>query len=242
MRYLYLCLLFVVSNTLVLFSQEKQLTFTEPLSLKTEQLKSLTSNPQLPKESSYPKGFEQEERFSKLYDKDGPYSYINQNAELLDKRDATSKSFMMNDGRVTVISSAGQAHYKKDGLWHTILNDIYPSNTYGIYGYACINNSYQTYFPNKFNDGIKVNYENNKSISLVQNTGIIYLDENYKELTEKTAFTGIVNNVKDNYINYTNLLPGVHAKIENLNSKFTLDYEIENLSSINWINHLGRKY
>ena len=131
---------------------------------------------------------------------------------------------------------------KKDGLWHTILNDIYPSNTYGIYGYACINNSYQTYFPNKFNDGIKVNYENNKSISLVQNTGIIYLDENYKELTEKTAFTGIVNNVKDNYINYTNLLPGVHAKIENLNSKFTLDYEIENLSSINWINHLGRKY
>jgi gliding motility-associated-like protein len=233
MRYLYLCLLFVVSNTLVLFSQEKQLTFTEPLSLKTEQLKSLTSNPQLPKESSYPKGFEQEERFSKLYDKDGPYSYINQNAELLDKRDATSKSFMMNDGRVTVISSAGQAHYKKDGLWHTILNDIYPSNTYGIYGYACINNSYQTYFPNKFNDGIKVNYENNKSISLVQNTGIIYLDENYKELTEKTAFTGIVNNVKDNYINYTNLLPGVHAKIENLNSKFTLDYEIENLSSIN---------
>ncbi len=191
-----------------------------------------TAGVRAPESKSYPRGFESGAEFGKLYEPGGAYDYINRDAEILDKRDESTKHFLNNNGTITAVTTAGPTHYKKNGLWNTILNDVYPSNKFAGFGYANIYNRFQTYYGNNLQGGIKIVTEDNRQIDMMQNAGIVYLDNNMQQVGAETLLSGNVGNVKNETVTYTNLLSGIDASIEQNSAGYELNYTINNLSGI----------
>ena len=198
-----------------------------------EKIKANTTGVEIPASKIYPKGFESTAEFSKNYEANGPYYYINPAAELFDKRDLTTKHFKCKDGSVTAIVSAGPVHYKKNGVWNTILNDLYPNTQFAGYGYANTHNRFQTFYGNSLQNGIRVITEQNEQLDLMQHAGVVYLDAAMNQIGSAGAMAGNVASVKNETLNYQNLYSGVSASIAHNSAGYELSYELANL---NWLN------
>lgn len=226
------CALFCLTAVSV-FGQEK--TVTQKVSqgsARNPQLLIKTTNVTPANSTVYPKGFESGAEFRKLFQSGGPYDYINPAAEILDKRDLTTKHFQTSDNKVITIASAGPVHYKKNGLWNTILNDVSASSQFSGFGYANTNNRFQTFYGNSLQGGIKVITEQNEELNLMQDAGIVYLDKNFHEIGNAGLFSGNVQHAQENFIGYENLYNGVNAVIEHNAAGYELNYELQNLASI----------
>ena len=226
------CALFCL-NTVFVFAQEK--TVNQKVSqgsARDPQLMIQTTNAKPATSTVYPLGFESGNEFRKLFESGGPYDYINPAAEILDKRDLTTKHFQTIDNKIISIASAGPVHYKKNGLWNTILNDVEPNNQFAGFGLANTHNRYQTYYGNSLQGGIKILTEQNEELNLMQDAGIVYLDKNFHETGNAGLFSGTVQHAQENFIAYQNLYNGVNAVIEHNAAGYELNYELQNLSSI----------
>ena len=95
--------------------------------------------------TQYPSNFEQTDPFFSLFKEDGALGIFDRESEILDLRDAFSKHFKKPDG---IITAAGPQHYEKEGLWHTIINDIHANTSSGggAYPYANTYNGHHTFF------------------------------------------------------------------------------------------------
>ncbi len=227
------CLTVICLLTIPVFAQEK--TVSQKVSqgsARDPQLLIKTTNVTPSTSSVYPKGFESGAEFRKLFQGGGPYDYINPAAEILDKRDLTTKHFQTSDNKVITIASAGPVHYKKNGLWNTILNDISPSSQIAGFGYANTNNRFQTFYGNSLQGGIKIITEHNEELNLMQDAAIVYLDKNFHETGNAGLLGGNVQHAQENFIGYENLYNGVNAVIEHNAAGYELNYELQNLSSI----------
>lgn len=229
-----LCLTLLVINASSLKAQEKRLVSeSEGKKISWQEIKERTKLSELPQSKNYPVDFENGPEFQKLFEPNGPYEYVYSNAELLDKRDATTKHFQNANGTVTAISSAGIVHYRKNNRWNTILNEIYPSNTFPGFSYANIYNAHQTYYGNTLQNGIKIVTENNDELRLMQNAGVYYIDGQMNELGSAGQMAGFVSGVKDEVITYNNLFNNVNATITQTSIGYELDYI---LGDIQWLN------
>ncbi len=191
-----------------------------------------TAGVKAPRSEKYPEGFESAPEFQKLYAPGGAYDYVNPAAEMLDKRDATTRHYLNNNGSITAVSTAGPSHYLKGGLWHTILNDILPDNKFAGYGYACVNNSFQTYYNNNLANGIKVISEQNVQVEAMQQSGLVYLDNNMKTVGGTTLFAGAINAAKDEHLYYNNLAQGINASFTQSSIGYELDYLLANAAAV----------
>ena len=198
-----------------------------------EQIKAKTLGVKVPASQTYKPGFETSAPFKKLFDANGPYWYVNPASEILDKRDLTTKHFQCNDGSITAVTSAGPVHYKKNGVWNTILNDVTPNAQFAGFGYANTYNRFQTYYGNSLQNGIRVITENNEQLDMMQQAGVYFLDANMHQTGTAGALAGTVANVKDEHLTYTNVYNGVTAAIEHNSAGYELNYE---LASLNWMN------
>lgn len=186
-----------------------------------------------PESRLYPKGFEQSAPFSKLYEADGPYSYVKPSAEILDKRDATTKHFLNRDNTLTAVTTAGPSHYHKDGLWHTILNDIYPNSAFNGYSYAAVYNRFQTYYGNNLGaNGIKVVTENAEHINLMKHASVQYMSADMQVLGTVATLNGNLEKVEGETATYTNAYTNTNIVVQQNAAGYELDYY---LSNANWL-------
>ncbi|MBK8658492.1 MAG: SprB repeat-containing protein [Bacteroidetes bacterium] len=229
-----LCLTLLVTFSISLNAQEKRmLAESEADKVSWQEIKERTKLTEIPVSKNYPAGFEGGPEFQKLYEPNGPYEFVYSSAELFDKRDATTKHFQNANGTITAISSAGVVHYRKNNKWHTILNDIYPSNTLPGFGYANTYNAHQTYYGNSLQNGIQILTENNDELRMMQNAGVYYLDNQFQELGTAGLVAGSVSGVNNEVITYKNVFPNVEASVTQNSIGYELDYI---LGDINWLN------
>lgn len=222
------CLLLTVQ------SQTKQpLENNESAKVSWSEIKERTNGVEVPPSKLYPRNFESGSEFQKLFAPDGPYEYVYQQSEILDKRDATTKHFMNKNGTITAVTSAGIVHYKKNGLWHTILNDVYPSTTFAGYPYANSHNAHKTYYGQSLQNGIRIVTESNFNIDLMQGAGIYFLDAQYNELGFAGFAGGSVKGVQNEEVTYENVYPSTDALITHNSVGYELDYLLNNIS---WMN------
>ncbi len=227
-----ICLTILYCSTTV-FAQ-KQITKLPVAKVASyEQIKEKTLGVKAEVSEKYKTGFESSVEFRKKFEPDGPYSYINPDAEILDKRDLTTKHFKCNDGTITAVASAGPVHYQKNGVWNSILNDVYPSSQFPGFGYANTYNRFQTYYGNSLQNGIRVVTENSEQLELMQDAGVYFFDASMKQTGSAGAIAGTIKVVQDEYLTYENLFPGVNASVEHNGAGYELSYELNNL---NWLN------
>ncbi|MEM6270199.1 MAG: HYR domain-containing protein, partial [Bacteroidota bacterium] len=87
------------------------------------------------------------------YKKGGAYEGLNPEKEMIDKRDATSKTFDMGDGNFTTITSGGPVHYKAPS---GEMQDIDPRIRMSVkdgFAYENVTNTLQSFFPHTLNGG-----------------------------------------------------------------------------------------
>lgn len=213
-----------------LYAQEKgRLQETGAPAPSTADLKKQMEGVVAPSSKLYPANFERSAPFDKLYQADGPYSYANRNAEILDKRNATTRHYLNKDNTITAVSTAGESHYMEDGLWHTILNDIYSDNTFSGFGHAAVYNRFKTYYgDNLGGNGIKLVTEQGIQISMMQDAKVLYLNNDMQVLGTAAQLEGSVKSVNNEVINYQNLFAGVDATVKQSAIGYELDYELNN--------------
>ncbi|MCS6819470.1 MAG: hypothetical protein NZ522_05910, partial [Chitinophagales bacterium] len=210
---------------------QKQIVYNEnsALALQTQEIKQKIKGVIAPPSKLYPENFEREDIFLKQFNANGPYSYADPSAELLDKRDENSKHFLTKDGKIISVIGAGPVHYYKNGLWHTTLNDIIPDQTIPGYSFANKFNRFHTFYGNDFKNGIFVKTENNLEIRFLQDPKLVCLDKNFNELKTLDNLTGKPSLKSDNEIIYQQVAKDIHAEIEHNAGGFKLSYEITSI-------------
>lgn len=176
--------------------------------------------------SKYPRGFEQGADFMFLYEKDGPYAKFDRNAEVPDLRDAFSKHYRNADGSMMAVITAGPQHYQKDGLWHTIVNNI-GYNTSGAnpeYPMANLLNAYQTYYGGSAAAGTRFDF--GTGALTFKNPKLVYLDENLQVVGSMplTNYSDISFSKEE--ITYANIGTGVDLGIRQHAAGFTTSYVV----------------
>lgn len=228
------CFAVLCFTTANLYAQNKRALPANTTAASNEELKKKMQGVTAPASTLYPKGFEGSAPFEKLYLADGPYSYVNPKAEILDKRDETTRHYLNSDNTVTAITSAGPSHYKKDGLWHTVLNDVYADTKFADFGYGAVHNRFQTYYGNSItHNGVRILTEANEQISLMQNMKVLYMDAGMHVLSEVNSGTGTLNSVKNEVVTYDNVYTNTSAVITQNAGGYELDYHLNNTQ---WLN------
>lgn len=153
----------------------------------------------------------------RLFAIDGPFKQFNQNDEVIEKRNESTKTFKNPDGSFTAVMTAGPSHYFENGVWKTSSNEVILLNNNSEYSIANINNQYKTYYGN-IDKGIKVSL--NKKIDLIKSyrTTEINIYDNAQQL-------------KSNLIKYNNSNPKkVNTNEVEYNLANDITYNIKQLS------------
>jgi large repetitive protein len=180
-----------------------------------------------PTSKKYPKGFESAPIYQDLYGKDGAYSTMNPNAEILDKRDVSSRHFLTDDGKVAAIIGAGRVHYLEDGLYKTVLPNLIPSSEEGIYGFMNPYNDFKTFYGQNNQKGLKFLLEN-EAIKVWKNQGVTYLDANYNTLSQSVFAQANGRQDGTSKVYYTNIANGIDAEVEQNGEGFETSYILQN--------------
>jgi hypothetical protein len=120
---------------------------------------------------------ENNELFDRLYSSDGPFGIFKKESEIVSLRSENSKSFKKNDSSIVTVVGAGEFHYRKNGLWHTIVDYIH-SNQSDNFPLANIYNAHQLFFGTSDSKGITFKGENEEIYEFFKNVKILFLDSN----------------------------------------------------------------
>lgn len=219
-----------------LFAQEEKTTAPQATSQAPSKadIKKNQDGVTAPSSRLYPKGFEQSAPFQKLYQPDGPYSYVNPAAEILDKRDATTKHFLNKDNTVTAVTTAGPSHYPKGGLWHTILNDVYPNTSFEGFSHAAVYNRFQTYYGSNLGaNGIKVVTEGGEQINLMKQASVQYIGADMQVLGTAATLGGNLQKAEGEMVTYANAYTNTDVVVQQNAVGYELDYYLRNA---HWLN------
>lgn len=138
--------------------------------------------------------------------------------EIIERRDKFAKHYIdSNNKSFAIISSGEPFHYNKNGVWKEIDNTIEINNTGKNvdYNYKNDKNSYETYFGQNSNKGIKYNFKE----------GVVneWIDANY---VFKDINGNIINKIINNENNESKLNQNELTYLsvfENIDAKFTLN-------------------
>ena len=181
----------------------------------------------------YPQGFESGDAFNTLYAGDGPLSVFDRGSEVLDLRDAFSKHYRNPNGSITAVMGAGPQHYEKDGLWHTILTDVF-ANTgadAGLYPYANRHNSHHTLYGNQAS-GLFAMQENGQTVFGLKQPRLSFWDAQGQELGSIpfTSFTNI--QVSGSTVTYAEVSPGIDLVVKQSSAGFKYSYVIKSQQAL----------
>lgn len=153
------------------------------------------------------------------------------NAEVVDKRDYTSKTFKNADGTYTAAISAGPIHYKKGDSYYDIDPQIVPNMTgnFALYPYVNSSNLMESYFPNRSSQGI-VSVTGQGSVKEFVNTRM-YWESNGTAINTVNSSNASVA-INNNQATFTGLYPQIDAQYTISAGKRELNYIINNASAI----------
>ncbi|MFN8260523.1 MAG: hypothetical protein U0X41_06220 [Chitinophagales bacterium] len=174
---------------------------------------------------SYPGNFEQDDKvIKKLYAKEynGFLSNYIQEDEVVEKRNASSKTFKNTDGSYTAVLGSGPVHYLENNLWKTISNEIVQDGN----SYYNKWNEFKTRYTK---DAISIILKNKSKIKLWQHPEYLFLDANANEIdNHDLSFNNPV--VKDDELSYHSSELSITAKIKQLAVGTELSYIISDPS------------
>lgn len=172
------CFILTLFFPTINYAQKKLLTANEAYTLSNKDfIESVTSDNLLLRE-------ENNELFNKLYSIDGPFGIFKKESEIISLRSENSKSFQKNDGSIVTVVGAGEYHYKKNGLWHTIVDYIH-SNQSDNFPFANIYNKHQIYFGKNDIDGIRFKSEIGEKFEFFKNVQLYFLDSSKNVITTR---------------------------------------------------------
>ena len=141
------------------------------------------------------------------------YSQFNPQKEIVAARGMASKQYKNDNGSITFIADSKPLHYKEGNIWKEIKTDIIlnTGKERTIYGFCNLTNASKTYYPNLFNEGVKVDLTNKTSIGW-QKTQMAWVDKN-NQIIQYTITDANQSTAKlyVNSLTYTDVFNGIDA-------------------------------
>jgi len=171
---------------------------------------------------------ENNELFDRLYSSDGPFGIFKKESEIVSLRSENSKSFKKNDSSIVTVVGAGEFHYRKNGLWHTIVDYIH-SNQSDNFPLANIYNNHQIYFGENDINGIRFNSELGEKYEFFKNVQFYFLDSSKNVLSTRLLNFSYDSHV-GNKIVYKSSQNNILFYLEKNSLGFKTSYQVNSFS------------
>ena len=206
----------------IVFAQKKIITVKEAYTFSNKDfIENIKSDNVLHRE-------ENNDLFNKLYSLDGPFGIFKKESEIISLRSENSKSFQKNDGSIVTVVGAGEYHYKKNGLWHTIIDYIHSNQSYN-FPFANIYNKHQIYFGSNDIDGIRLNGEFGEKFEFFKNVQFYFLDCS-KNVINTRMLNFSYNSHDGNKIFYKSTQNNILFCLEKNSLGFKTSYQVNSFS------------
>jgi hypothetical protein len=160
-----------------------------------------------------------------------PFGSYEMNSEFIERRSQNEKHFKKIDGSTDMYVSSTPLNYFKDGQWNTIYNTISSNNSnYNTeFKYANLENTFQSFYGENIQQGIKTVFHNGSEIIEMQNVNCYFEGEDGKSFQYNlNASLGQVN--KNEIIYPNSLANGIDIRISQKGGYRKLDYILNNNS------------
>jgi hypothetical protein len=150
-----------------------------------------------------------------------------QNAEVIEKRDANSKTFRTGGNVYTAFLTSGDVHYQEDGKWKTIFHTISPSSD----GFQNTTNRHKTYYPATSKGSIKTVLPNGASLIDMKDMRMYYIVN--EQVVQSQAIQNKQGMVDYNKLTYSNVYgAGINLRLTQNTTQRKMDYIIQNASAL----------